>query len=311
MQRRGVPLSSRRGRRSWCAAAAVLSASFAVGGRDARADSCTTPDLLETIPPDGARDVPTNATLFARYASVAQYLGEPVQLEHVGVDTQPVAATFDAAEAMLSVAPPAPLVAGDSYVIHWPGLRGLDTANLGTGLDQHLRAAASPDVDPPTFDGITGLAWDVTRERDACSGSIDERYAFDLSLGEAADDGGRDSLTLLVFRTAGPRLAPGAREQVLLQRIPAAGQTVRVSSAVDHAVGHVCFAAIARDLTGKVSSGGVEKCVDTASPPFFYGCATALPGSAGDGQWLAAAVLALVIALSRRGRRRAPLGVSG
>jgi hypothetical protein len=292
------------------AAALVVAAASAVAPETARADSCTSPDLIETIPGDGAQGVPPNATLSARYASIAQYLGEPVAIEHVGADTQAVTATFDAAEGILSVLPPSPLVPGDSYVVHWPGLRGLDTATLGAGADQHLQAGASDDVSAPTFAGLTGIAWDVTREKDDCTTAIDERYVFDLGLGAAADDASRDFLTLLVFQTAGPKITPGSPEPVLVQRIPPAGATARVSSVVDRVEGHVCFAAIVRDLTGQVSMGGGEACVDTVSPPFFYGCTAGPVQGPGGPAGAAIAALAAGIAIVAA-RRRARRGVDG
>jgi hypothetical protein len=307
VQRRDVRLTRPGGRGIAARAAAlVVAAASASAARTARADSCTSPDLIETIPADGAQGVPPNATLSARYASIAQYTGEPVAIEHVGADTQAVTATFDAAEGILSVVPPTPLVPGDRYVVHWPGLRGLDTATLGAGADQHLQAGVSDDTKAPTFAGLTGVAWDVTREKDACTDAIDERYVFDLELGAAADDASRDFLTLLVFQTAGPKVTPGSPQPVLVQRVPPAGATARLSSVVDRVEGHVCFAAIVRDLTGQVSTGGGEVCVDTVSPPFFYGCAVAsgrrseLPAGAGAG----ALVGVIAIAVARRRARR-------
>jgi hypothetical protein len=283
-------------------AAAWLAATIALDARDARADSCTSPNLIEFTPPDQAQDVPTNAMLFARYASVAQYQGEDVQLEHVGVDMQSVPATFDDTDGMLSVTPPAPLVPADAYVVHWPRLRGLDTATLGTASDQHFKVGPAQDVATPTFEGITGVSWDVTRERDSCTNSLDERYVFDLTLGAAADDGGRDSLTLLVFQTQGPKVDAGTPTRVLVRRIPPAGQTARVTSTVDRAIGHVCFAAIVQDLTLKVSTTSAEKCVDTVTAPFFYSCAVAPARGAGHGGMLL--LLATPLALARRKGRR-------
>jgi hypothetical protein len=291
----------------------VLGVVIALGERDARADSCTSPDLIETMPPDNAVNVPINAGLSARYASIANYNGEPVQLDHVPVggptDAQTFDAhsatmpTFDATSGILQIVPPAPLTAGDSYVVHWPALRGLDTANVGQASDLHFRVGAEQDTLPPTFQGMTSVAWDVSRNKDPCTSSIDERYVFDLGLGKAADDGGRDSLTLIVFQTAGPDVEAGVAKQVRVQRIPPAGQNVSVTSAVSSAVGHVCFAAIVRDLTGRVSTGGSPVCVETVGPPFFYSCAVA-PARQARGLELAALFIAAV-ALARRAKRRA------
>ena len=51
--------------------------------RSALADSCTHPDLLETIPPDKATAVPTNAILFARYEANAQYINEQIGFDQI------------------------------------------------------------------------------------------------------------------------------------------------------------------------------------------------------------------------------------
>lgn len=272
--------------------------------RTARADSCTSPDLIETMPPVGAKDVPTNASLFARYETIAQYQSEPVSLEQVGVGTMTVPATFDDTSGILEITPPGRLSAGQAYVVHWPALRGLDTATLGTTLDLTFTAGSTEDVAPPTFAGITSVSWNVSRESDSCSNSIDQRYIFDLALGAAADDGGRDSLTLLVFETSGPAVDGSAPSQVLVQRIPPAGQDAEVTMTVVSGVGHVCFTAIARDLTLKTSQSAPPVCVDTVAPPFFYplSCAAAPPrGDRGVG---AIALAGVGLALARRARRR-------
>src|SRR5882724_3319025 len=101
----------------------------------ARAGPCGRPDLVETFPPTDATDVPVNARLTARYVSTAEYLGEPVSLEHVGVGPEDAPVTFDANEGLLTIAPVVPLTGGDPYKIGWPALRGLTTAALGRGAD--------------------------------------------------------------------------------------------------------------------------------------------------------------------------------
>jgi hypothetical protein len=286
--------------------AAALGASVlsALAARQARADSCASPDLLETMPPDNAQNVPTNAMLFARYGLTATYADETVPLEHVGAETTTPTATFDPTERTLRIAPPAPLAAGDSYVVHWPSLGDSSHANLGTRLDQHFTVGATEDVKAPTFQGLTSVTWDASRTNDPCSNTVTERFVFDLGLGAANDDGGRDSLTLIVFQTAGPTVAAAARTPVLLQRIPPVGQSVRVTMTLDDAVGHVCFAAIVRDLTLKVSTSGPETCVDTVRPPFFYGCAAA-PAGGERGRGLLVLALALPLVVARRKGRGA------
>jgi hypothetical protein len=282
-------------------AVATIAASALASAREARADSCTSPDLIETIPASGATNVPTNAMLFARYATIAQYLDEPVMFEHpAGVETT-VPATFDDTSGLLQITPPMPLTPGDTYVVHWPALRGIDTATLGSTMDLSFTAGSEQDVSPPTFDGITTVTWDVSRNSDSCTGSIDQRYVFTLGLGTAADDGGRDSLTLLVFQTSGATVDASAPTPVLVQRIPPSGQTAQVTTTLGSGLGHICFAAIVRDLTLKASTSGSPVCVDTVEPPFFYGCEAA-PGRGAHGGLVAFSVAAL--ALSRRKRRR-------
>jgi MYXO-CTERM domain-containing protein len=64
-------------------------------------------------------------------------------------------------------------------------------------------------------------------------------------------------------------------------------------------VGRICFAALVRDLTDKISGGGdSEVCVQTTRPPFFNGCAFVPTGRDGTGLGLGALGLLLV------GRRR-------
>ncbi len=295
---------------------AAAAATGLLASREARADSCDHPDLIETIPDDLATGVPVNASLFARYATNAQYIDETVTLEQtkgagddagvVAGSIVPVTVTFDQAEGLLQAAPMAPLMPDTTYVVQWPSLRGLDTATLGTKASTHFTTGTTTDTAAPTFGGIKSVSWDVSRDHDPCTGRVEERYVFDLALGDAADDGGRDSLSLVVFETSGPGIDASAPQPLLVQRIPPAGQSVRITST--DLVGHVCFAAIVQDLTGKASTSGAPMCVDTVAPPFFYSCAL----GAGRGPWraeLLVAVGAFFLLAKRRARgheRRSP-----
>ncbi len=264
----------------------------------AAAAPCNRPDVLDTMPPDGAEAVPTNAVLFARYAPSAEYLDEEITLEHVGVGEQTFTGTFAANEGLVSI-DPGGLVPGDEYKISWPRLRGLSTANLGKGKEVSFTVGTGPDEAAPAFDGLTGLDWDFVREKDDCTDSQEERFAFDLDLGARSDDGGVESLTLLVFQTRGPNIDPSAPEPVRVSRMPS-GSTVRVVRTLDDSIGDVCFAAIARDLTNKPSaSGNRETCVTTVAPPFFEGCSTAPARRSGSGFFFASLV-ALGLVLRRR-----------
>ncbi|HMR78400.1 MAG TPA: Ig-like domain-containing protein, partial [Polyangiaceae bacterium] len=168
---------------------------------------CGRPDLLDAVPPDGAENVPTNARLFARYASIAEYLGEDILFTPDGEAPISVKGSFDATEGMLSVDPPEALVSGKSYSVSWPRLRGFGTANLGRGKDVNFRVGDGSDEAPPVFAGVRAVDWDVTRDQDDCTDRLERRYVFDIELEPASDDGGRDSLMLVVFQTRGPGLS--------------------------------------------------------------------------------------------------------
>lgn len=293
----------RRARFGWLRPAATALVAL-VGGlvaRPALGQSCNRPDLLDTMPPDGAESVPTNARLFAKYATNAEYLDEEILLEHVGVGEQPVAGTFDDKEGILTVVPEQELLPGHDYVIKWPRLRGLNSGNLGRGKEVSFHVGEGPDLEPPSFVGLTWIEWDVERSRDGCTDFLEDRYVFDFNLGTASDDGGRESLTLLLFQTKGPNVDPDAPEPVRISRIPS-GKTVRLKRALDDGEGRVCFAAVARDLVGQISaSGSREVCTTTVAPPFFEGCA--VRGRGPSAPWLALGVLGMGLFTRRRARR--------
>lgn len=297
MSREQVPPGRRARRLAALGVVLALASEAAV----ARAGDCGRPDLLETMPPDGASAVPTDARLHARYAPTAEYLGEEVVLEHVGVDERAVEPTFDVNEGMLVVSPPEPLVPGDEYVIRWPRLRGLGTATLGRAAEVAFVAGDGPDTGAPEFGGLESIEWDVDRARDECTDSMQTRYVFDLGLSDASDDGGRDSLGLVVFQTRGPGIT--APVPFAVRRFPAPGKPLRVERTESVAVGTVCFAAVARDLVGRTSAGAeTERCTVTISPPFFEGCAVASRSPGRSGLDLA---LACLVGLAAGARRRA------
>ena len=250
-----------------------------------------------------ATNVPPNASLFAHYAASAQYLGEPVLLSAPdGVSGEPVAAVFDPTEGLLTFTPPAPFAPG-AFTIQWPALHGLAAAAAGLGATVNFTVGTVDDVTPPVFDGVTGVTWDLERRDNDCTKSIEDRMVFELTLAPADDDGGRDGLTLIVFQTAGSGGGPDAGpSQVLLSAMPPFGETAEIKLPVSDATGHVCFAALARDLTGKVSNGGSHSvCVETTAPPFFRGCDVA---DTRGGRAAALVGLAASLALVA-GRRRA------
>jgi hypothetical protein len=250
--------------------------------RPVRATSCARPDLLDAVPPDGAQ-VPPNASLFAHYDPSADYGNEDVVLTPAGGTPEVVKVTWDGTQGLLSFEPETPLPPG-RYTIEWPALRGLNASALGKGATVQFTVGDVDDSAPPDFAGLTGLSWDLERETNDCTDSLENRMAFTLSLAPADDDGGRAGLTLVVFQTAGSAASlDGGSVPVLSTAMPTAGETVVVKLPVSDATGHVCFAAIARDLTGKISSSGATTvCAETTAPPFFRGCAVA-PGRGGDG----------------------------
>jgi Bacterial Ig-like domain len=273
----------------------------------AAAEPCGRPDLLETLPADGATDVPLNVRLSARYAVTAEYVNEEVTFEHVGFDTELPRVTFDSTEGRLSFEPSASLAAGDSYIVRWPALRGLTTAAAGKGAEVKFTAGSTNDVEPPLFGGVRAVTWDVERVDDDCTDSLEDRFIFDVSLDDAADDGGRGMLQLLIFQSKGGS-ATISPAPVLVQRFPNSGSRVRVQRAIDSAVGKVCFAALARDSSGRISSSADrEVCTTTVKPPFFYGCMLSR-ASGGSRDYGRGAALVAILGLAAVSRQRARRG---
>src|SRR5262249_21305773 len=152
--------------------------------------------------------------------------------------------------------------------------------------------------------GLTGVSWDLERKTNDCTDSLENRLVFTLSLAPATDDGGAAGLTLVVFQSAGSGIDTDAGAKPgLTAPLPGDGKDVVVKLPVEVATGHVCFAAIARDLTGKVSSSGSQTvCVETTAPPFFRGCAVGGSNGRGAGGLVAAVVAIVLAARRRRGR---------
>jgi hypothetical protein len=270
----------------------------------ATATTCAPPDLIDAVPPDMAMNVPANASFFAHYDATAEYVNEDVILMPEGMDGAAVKVSWDGTQGLLTYTPDSPLAPGN-YTLTWPGLRGLNTAAIGMGAVVHFSVGAANDVAPPDFAGLTGVTWDLEREKNDCTNGLENRFVFTLSLAPADDDGGRDGLTLVVFQASGSGVSPdGGAVPVLTAAMPPAGKTAVVKLATGESTGHVCFAAIARDLTGKISSSGANTvCVDTTAPPFFRGCAVAGRSPGGGGAAALAAVLLALAALVARGRR--------
>jgi hypothetical protein len=287
---------SRRGQFEWLLVGACLAAASV-----AHAENCARPDLEAAFPDDGASDVPLNATLSAVYGESADYLGEPVTLSSQGMDTS-VGARFDPAERRLVVEQPA-LSANTTYSLAWPALRGLATAGHGIGKTVAFSTGDHIDMQAPQFAGIQSLSWDLVHPRDACTDDLEPRLRFRLELGAASDDGGRDSLSLLLFQTRGESLRDATPRFVAARTLPP-GNHSDVELTVDDAGGRICFAAIVRDLVGNVSATGSDtRCVQTTAPPIFYGCEFSTSPRAGNAFQLF--VVAFAASLFARRRRRA------
>ncbi len=277
-------------------AALSLAAGAAAATPAAHAQECGKPDLVDMVPPDMATGVPLNATLGAHYTAATEYLGEEVVLVRPDGSEVVLPATWDATEQLLSATPAQPLDPNINYVIRWPALRGLNAAAPGVGGNAHFTTGATIDAAPPSFVGLTSIAWDLERKENDCIDELVERYVFDLDLGIASDDGGTSGLTLMLFQTEGPTVM-GTPKPIPARALPTDGRA-QVRLATGEAVGHICFVGVVRDTIGLLSqSNDVEVCIETTDPPFFRGCGVAGPG-AGPG-W-APALLALAALLLRR-----------
>lgn len=234
---------------------------------------CGVPDVDATYPRPNALRVPSNAVLAAHYGAPAEYDAEPVTLTASNGADVPVDVSYDQAEGLLRAVPRSPLVPG-SYTLVWPGLRGPATGS-GRSKTIDFSVTALADQAPPTFDGLNGVEWDLTREKDPCTDALEDRYVFDFELGRAGDDMDPGHLAVLVFETEHPRSGPSTPpEQIGIYTMPEDGK-LRVQRPARRS-GKSCFAAVTRDLVGFVSAGGnQEVCAETIEPPWFEGCSLA------------------------------------
>lgn len=281
----------------WAACLAVFSIALT---RPAVADDCGRPNLKASFPPDGASSVPLNATLSASYAESAEYLNEPVTLTSDTAERS-LSARFDSSERRLIVDAPG-LDPDTHYTLAWPALRGISTAGHGSTKSVSFTTGDTPDATPPAFEGITRLDWDLVHPRDECTDDLEPRLRFDFIFGAASDDGGTDSLELLLFQSKGGALPGDAPRFVASRALPSKSRTT-VDLTVADATGDVCFAAMVRDLVGNVSPTGSDThCIRTTAPPIFYGCSIGGgPTEPAPGAALAVAVFAAL--LGRRYRR--------
>jgi hypothetical protein len=266
----------------------------------ARAAPCGRPDVDLTFPPADAMGVPSDAVFAAHYASPALYDEEPVSLSDASGNALGVALAFDQANSLLRATPSEPLREGLHH-ISWPGLRGVSGSGVGRGSSSSFSVKPEPDVAAPSFAGLSGIDWDLSRDRDPCLDKLEDRFVFRLEVGAADDDAGAGLLSLLVFETRDPA-APDRVEpnQVALRAFPQQGM-VEVRRPAGEA-GETCFAAVVQDLRGNVSGGGERQvCVITKQPPFFDGCALR-PATHGSRPVTTYVAVALALGLLRRGR---------
>jgi hypothetical protein len=285
-------------------AVTVLPASLVLGmAFHAAAAPCGRPDVDATFPPSDATSVPPNALLSAHYSSPALYDDELVSLVDASGTELDVSVVYDEADAMLRATPAEPLGPG-YHELSWPGLRSLTGAGVGRGRTTGFFVQTAADRAPPTFQGLTDIAWDLSRDRDPCLDELDDRFVFELTLGSAHDDAGVELLAVQIFETQDPASESDEPARVALRAFPESGK-LEVRRATNDA-GKTCFAAVVQDLLGNVSGGGErEVCIKTKKPPFFDGCSVAgvvHPGVSGAGLLLLLASFSLL----RRGARGAP-----
>lgn len=281
--------------------AVAVAVGLLLGAGTAAAAPCGRPDVDFAFPPDDASNVPGNAQLSAHYAYPALYDDEPVTLTGPMGDELGVSVMYDEAQSLLRVSPEQALEAGFHQVV-WPALRSVSSGGVGRGRTVGFFVDNSIDAKPPRFAGLSSIDWDLSRDRDPCLDGLEDRFVFDLTLGDVDDDAGRELLSVLVFETVDPaepeRVEPS---QVAFRPIRDDGK-LEVRRPAKRA-GRTCFAAVVQDLLGNVSGGGeVEVCAKTKRPPFFDGCAVAARGPGGFGPWLIAGC-ALSWLLLRRGVR--------
>lgn len=290
-----------------CAVPLLAAFSLLGSARPARAAPCGRPDVDLTFPPNDATSVPPNALLSAHYSSPALYDDELVSLLDAAGREVAVSVAYDEADSMLRATPVGPLDVGYHELV-WPGLRSLTGAGVGRGKTTSFFVQPAADQAPPSFQGLTGIEWDLSRDRDPCLDRLDDRFTFELSLGEASDDAGAELLAVQIFETRDPASDGAEPSRVALRAFPGSGK-VEVRRAANEA-GKTCFAAVVQDLLGNVSGGGErEVCIKTKKPPFFDGCSVA--GGAGDGSTFGGLQLLLAsLLLRRRGIRGTPSSVA-
>ena len=263
--------------------------------------ACGTPDVVDTLPPDGQALVPTNTPLSASYELGAIHQGEPVIVSATPGERHELGASYSRALKTLVVTLPGEdpdfpgglLKPDTEYTVEWPGLHADAAARTGKGATVSFTTSSGPDTSSPNFEGTLGVRWDFEREFDACSDTESERYVFDVKVSPPTFAGGAELLTMHVFQTAGRLLEKDSNgnavpEEVYRRRYQG-GEWLRVRQPIATGFGEVCFSAFAEAPNGLISQGSeTEACTRTEHPPFFEGCSFAGPAgrSSAGALWL-------------------------
>jgi hypothetical protein len=283
------------GARSACVSLGLVSALSA----NAAAAPCGRPDVDVTFPPNAAEAVPQNAILAAHYRAPADWQDEGVTLTGPDGAELAVDVSYDAAESTLRAVPQGTLLEGEHRIV-WPALRGVATG-VGLGQTASFRVGASEDVAAPRFSGASGIEWQLLREQDPCTSGLEDRFQYDIELGELSDDQARSLLSVVVFETRSPTHTSGVPKQLAVLPLANDGHIHVERSSTRSGV--VCFAAILRDLALFSSGGGdQEVCAKTTEPPYFEGCSLS-PRSTHEHGWGFAVILGL-LGVRRIARRR-------
>lgn len=279
--------------------------------------ACGTPDLVDTLPPDGLGVVPTNTPLSANYELGTTYQDEPVVVTAAPGARHELTASYSRALRTLSATLPAEadfpgglLKPSTQYTVEWPGLRSDLLSRAGRGATVTFTTGSGPDVSSPSFEGTREVRWDFEREFDSCSDTESDRYVFDVRVSPPTYSGGEQLLTLHVFQTAGRLLEKDESGKFVAEEVHRGryqgSQWVRIKQAVAVGFGRVCFSAFVEAPNGLISQGSeTEACTETEHPPFFEGCSVATRGTRANSGVLWLALFALAVFRLAHSRSRA------
>ena len=257
--------------------------------------ACGTPDVVDTLPPDGQTLVPTNTSLSASYELGATHQGEPVIVTANPGSRHQLAASYSRALKSLVVTlpncaggadpsclensdfPGGQLKPNTEYRVEWPGLSADDALRVGQGATVTFGTGPGPDATSPSFAGTRRVRWGFEREFDGCSDTESERYVFDVQISSPTYAGGEELLTMHVFQTVGRLLQKDANDNPVPEEVHRGryrgGESIRIKQPIATAFGQVCFSAFAEAPNGLISQGSeTEACTRTEHPPFFEGC---------------------------------------